>query len=83
VIALTQSPSGTLAGLATHPVLFSVPDDLDAAGSIALGSSVAAAAVGDAICHAVLVTRGFDRDRFAQVHPGGAVGKALAAQGVR
>lgn len=83
VIALTQSATGSLAGLATHPVLFSVPPDLDAAGSIALGSSVAAAAVGDAICHAVLLARGFDRATFARVHPGGAVGKSLAAEEVR
>jgi arabinose-5-phosphate isomerase len=81
VIALTQTATGTLAGLASHPVLFSVPSDLDAAGSIALGSSIAAGVVGDALCHAVLLARGFDREHFARIHPGGAVGKALAAEG--
>lgn len=83
VIALTQSADGSLAGIATHPVLFEVPAELDGAGSIALGSSIAAAAVGDALCHAVLLVRGFDRERFARTHPGGAVGKALAAEEVR
>jgi D-arabinose 5-phosphate isomerase GutQ len=77
VIALTQSSSGTLARISSHPVVFGVPDDLDAAGSIALGSSLAAAAVGDALCHAVFLARGFDERWFARIHPGGAVGKAL------
>ena len=78
---MTQTASGTLATLASHPVLFSVPSELDAAGSIALRSSIAAGVVGDAVCHAVLLARGFDREHFARIHTGDAVGKALAAEG--
>jgi D-arabinose 5-phosphate isomerase GutQ len=83
VIALTQSSTGTLARISSVRVLFEVPVDLDAAGSIALGSSLAAAAVGDALCHAVFLARGFDERWFARIHPGGAVGKALNADDAR
>lgn len=80
VVAITQDPAGTLASLATHRLLFSVPDEVDAAGVIALGSSLAAGAVGDALCFAVLAVRGFDPEHFQRIHPGGAVGKALSAR---
>lgn len=80
VVAITQNPGGGLAALATHPLLFSVPDEIDAEGVIALGSSLAAGAVGDALCFAVFAERGFDAAHFHRIHPGGAVGKALSAR---
>lgn len=79
VVAMTQAPSGTLARLAQHHLIYSVPDEVDAQGYIALGSSLAAGGIGDAMCFAILLVRGFDADDFLLVHPGGAVGKALGA----
>lgn len=79
VVAMTQNASGTLSTLAQYHLIYRVPDEVDAQGYIALGSSLAAGAVGDAVCFAILLVRGFDADDFRLVHPGGAVGKALGA----
>lgn len=53
------------------------PDDVEAYGVIAFGSSLAAAEVGDALCFAVSSVCGFDPDEFRKAYPGGADGKAL------
>lgn len=79
IVALTQSAGGTLGQQATHRLVFTVPDAIDAAGMIALGSSLAAGAIGDALCFAIFQVRGFDEEQLLQIHPGGAVGKALGA----
>lgn len=80
IVAITQNPSGALARQVTHPLIFTVPDETDAAGVIALGSSLAAGAIGDALCFAIFAVRGFDQDQFLRIHPGGAVGKALGSR---
>ena len=77
VIALTQDLEASLAQLVDVPLTYRVPDHLDGEGFIALGSSIATAAVSDALCAAVLHERGFDTQQLATIHPGGAVGKAL------
>jgi len=77
VIALTSRPDSTMGKNSDVVVTVVVPDDVEAFGVIALGSSLAAAAVGDALCFAVSSVRGYDADEFRKVHPGGAVGKAL------
>lgn len=79
VVAVTQDLTGTLSQLADHRLVYEVPDQIDAGGSLALGSSLAAGLVGDALCHAVLAERGLDPAELARTHPGGAVGKALRA----
>jgi arabinose-5-phosphate isomerase len=77
VIALTGPQESTLARLSDVAVPIKVEEGVDAYGVIALGSSLAAAAVGDAICFAVLSVRGYDSTAFGQAHPLGAVGKRL------
>jgi D-arabinose 5-phosphate isomerase GutQ len=77
VIAITQSPTATLARTADHVLCHPSPDDLDPGGHIAVGSSVFAAVIGDALCWAIVSVRGVDTDRLREIHPGGAVGKAL------
>jgi hypothetical protein len=47
---------------------------------IATGSSLVFSAVGDALCVVLLEARGYTRDQFAQTHPGGAVGRDIAAR---
>ncbi len=56
---------------------FEVDEAADARGVIPFGSSLAAAAIGDAICFAILGERPFDEKAFRQIHPGGAVGRTL------
>jgi D-arabinose 5-phosphate isomerase GutQ len=77
VIAITQSPAATLARSADHVLCHPSPDDLDPGGHIAVGSSVFAAVIGDALCWSIVAVRGVDTDRLREIHPGGAVGKAL------
>ena len=77
VIALTARPDSSLGRLADVVLRLDTPPGIDGAGVLAFGSSLAAGALTDALCRAVLSVRGYDADAFAQVHPGGAVGKEL------
>ena len=79
LIVLTERPASTLARMA-HIVLHVAPAaDVDPFGMIATGSSLVFSAVGDALCVVLLEARGYSRDQFAQTHPGGAVGRDIAA----
>ncbi|GAB4477207.1 MAG: hypothetical protein Kow00124_20120 [Anaerolineae bacterium] len=81
VIAMTGSSSSPLAQLSDVVLAYTVDRSLDGGeGSIALGSSLASGAVGDALCFAVLSVRGFNPTEFLKVHPAGAVGKQLRAE---
>lgn len=79
VIAMTQLPDSPLARLANHVLCYRSPDALDPGGHIAVGSSVYAAVIGDALCSAIVDLAGVDESRLLAIHPGGAVGKLLAA----
>jgi D-arabinose 5-phosphate isomerase GutQ len=81
VIALTGKHQSSMAAMSDVVVCFVTPLEADGYGVIALGSSLAAGAMGDAICAAILSVRGFSPDFFLKVHPGGAVGKQLSAKG--
>ncbi len=81
VIAITAQPDSPTATLSDVVISYAVPKDVDGHGVIALGSSLASSAIGDAICFAVLSERGYDPEAFRRVHPGGAVGKMLSQGG--
>lgn len=78
VIAVTANPQSTLGRSSDVVLCITTPDELDPQNAIGIGSTLAAAALADALCFAVLSVRGFDRGFFSQIHPGGAVGKRLA-----
>ncbi len=78
VIAVTAEERSTLARQSDVVVRFAVPAGADGHGVIAMGSSLASAAIGDALCWAVLGERGYDPERFREVYPGGAADKRLA-----
>ncbi len=81
VIAMTGSSESPMAQLSDVVLAYTVDRSLDGGeGSIALGSSLASGAVGDALCFAVLSVRGFSAAEFLKVHPAGAVGKQLRAE---
>ena len=77
VISLTENKQSSMARLSDVVLSIKVDKSVDGHGVIALGSSLAAAAIGDALCFALLSVREWDEAAFLKVHPGGAVGKRL------
>ena len=77
IIAFTENPASELGRMADVRVVVKIPDDSDPFGMVATSSSLANAAVADAICEAVLEATGYTVQRFASTHPGGAVGKKI------
>jgi arabinose-5-phosphate isomerase len=47
---------------------------------MAMGSAIAASAIGDALAVVLMEERGYAWERFEMSHPGGAVGKAIQAR---
>lgn len=74
LIAFTEAPDSELGRMADVIVRVSIPADSDPFGMVATSSSLANAAVADAICEAVLAESGYSKESFAATHPGGAVG---------
>jgi arabinose-5-phosphate isomerase len=81
IVAFTEAPASTLGRCADHIVEVHAPAHVDPYGMIATGSSLVNAAVGDALCLLLLQARGYSREDFGRTHPGGAVGRRLAAMG--
>ncbi len=77
VVALTGGPDSELARLADVTVSAAVPGEACPLGLTPTTSATAAAAVGDALAVALLTLRGFTREDFAHVHPGGVLGRSL------
>jgi arabinose-5-phosphate isomerase len=82
LIAFTESPEPELARLADAVVQVRIPADSDPFGMVATSSSLANAAVADAICETILAERGYTREAFASTHPGGAVGEKIEREGL-
>lgn len=78
VLAITARPESTLGSMASVVLEVTAPEDVDPHGMIATGSSLVNAAVGDALCIALLEARGYGRAAFEATHPGGAVGIRIA-----
>jgi arabinose-5-phosphate isomerase len=75
VIAITAAPESALAGIADHVVALKIDNDADLGDVVATGSSLATAAILDALCEAARVSRGYDWKRLLFSHPSGAVGR--------
>jgi D-arabinose 5-phosphate isomerase GutQ len=78
VIAITAAPESALAEIANHVVALKLEDDADLGDVVATGSSLATAAVLDALCEVARVSRGYDWKRMLFTHPAGAVGRDAA-----
>jgi arabinose-5-phosphate isomerase len=78
VIAFTAAPKSALAKIADHVIELKVDDNADLGDVIATGSSLAIAAVLDAICEIARVSRDYDWRRLLFTHPSGAVGRDAA-----
>ena len=77
LLAVTENPSSEMAGLADITLPIKVTRECDAHDSQGTSSFVAMCAVFDALQAAVIDATGFDPERFAGIHPGGAVGRRL------
>jgi len=81
LIALTSSPTSTLARNADIHLNLWVDREACPLNLAPTASTTAAMAVGDALAMAVSVRKGFKPDDFARLHPGGRLGKRLLTAG--
>ncbi len=75
IIAITSQPDSPLAKAAEVVLITGVEKEADPLGLAPTASAVAMLALGDALALAVSVARGFTREDFLRIHPGGALGK--------
>lgn len=78
-IAVTSRPDSTLSKLCDHALVYSVEKEACPLDLAPTASSTASMAIGDALAMVVLEWRAFSREDFVQFHPGGSLGKSLAA----
>jgi arabinose-5-phosphate isomerase len=77
LIALTGGPTSTLAQAADVALDCSVSEEACPMNLVPTASTTAALAMGDALAMTVLVEKGFKPEDFANLHPGGKLGKRL------
>ena len=77
LIAITSNPASTLAGHADIHLNLNVDREACPHDLAPTASTTAALALGDALAMAVSVRKGFRPEDFAQLHPGGKLGKRL------
>lgn len=81
VIVMTAEARSSLAAHADCVIDIQTPPDTDPGHMMAMGSAIAASAVGDALALILMQERGYAWERFEMTHPGGAVGKAIDGRG--
>lgn len=77
VIGLTSNPASTLARNADVHLDVRVEREACPHNLAPTASTTVMMAVGDALAMVLLQARGFGRDDFAQLHPGGTIGRSL------
>ena len=77
IITLCGNPSSTLASYADLFLDVSVKEEACPLGLAPTASTTAALAMGDALAVTFLLRRGFKKEDFALLHPGGTLGKQL------
>src|SRR5207302_6213375 len=77
LIALTGVPGSTLAQAADVAIDCSVTEEACPMNLVPTASTTAALAIGDALAMTLLVEKGFKQEDFANLHPGGTLGKSL------
>ena len=76
-IAITGNPDSALAKQSDFHLDIGVRSEADPLGFAPTSSSTATLVLGDALAIAVMETRGFKEKDFADLHPGGVLGKKL------
>ncbi len=77
LIAITGQPTSTLAEAADVALDCSVTEEACPMNLVPTASTTAALAIGDALAMTLLVAKGFKQEDFANLHPGGKLGKKL------
>lgn len=77
IVAMTGNPESSLGRHADISINVSVEQEACPLGLAPTSSTTAALVMGDALAVALLETRGFTHDDFAQSHPAGALGRKL------
>jgi len=80
IITVTENPGSILAESADIVLLMKVTKETDRYNCQGTTSFAVTSAIFDALQCAVLENTGFTNDKFAAIHPGGAVGKRLNAE---
>lgn len=75
VVSVTADPRSELATLSDWVLRLTVAEDADLGGIVATGSSLATAALTDALVEVCRAARGYGWDRLLYTHPSGAVGR--------
>jgi arabinose-5-phosphate isomerase len=76
-VAITGNPDSALAKQCDFHLDIGVRSEADPLGLAPTSSSTATLVLGDALAIAVMETRGFKEKDFADLHPGGVLGKKL------
>jgi arabinose-5-phosphate isomerase len=77
LVSMTGNPRSTLAGAADVHLDVSIREEACPLGLAPTASTTAALAVGDALAMSLLERRGFTASDFAELHPGGQLGRKL------
>ncbi len=77
LIAMTAQPTSYLASNCDHHLYTKVEQEADPHNLAPTSSTTSQIALGDALAMCLLAARGFTPDRFAELHPGGSLGKKL------
>ncbi len=75
VVSVTADPRSELAALSDCVLALTMAEDADLGGIVATGSSLATAAVTDALVEVCRAARGYGWDKLLFTHPSGAVGR--------
>jgi D-arabinose 5-phosphate isomerase GutQ len=75
LISITASPASALGLMSDHVIRLTLPAGTDLGSVVATGSSLAAAAVTDALVEVCRIARGYGWDKILFTHPSGAVGR--------
>ena len=77
LVVFTGTPASTLAQAADVALDCSVTEEACPMNLVPTASTTAALAMGDALAMTLLVAKGFRQEDFANLHPGGKIGKQL------
>jgi len=77
IIAITGSSSSSLAGLSSLVVEMTVPQEACPFNLAPTTTTTALLALGDALALVLLDTRGFTKEDYGRLHPGGAIGRSV------
>ena len=77
IVAVTGNPESGLADSADAVIVAAVDREACPFNLAPTASTTAALAIGDALAMVLLDARGFKREDYAKLHPGGAIGRSL------